>query len=122
MSAYERSLRQLHGQKLLQDLDLYFALFLMSQAPEAGELAALTFALVSRATSEGHVCLDLHSLSGQYLLPGAPAQYQAPSVTAWRELLLDSGVVGQPGEWQPLILDAANRLYLHRYWAYERAQ
>jgi exodeoxyribonuclease V alpha subunit len=121
MLAYEHSLRQLHGQKLLQPLDLHFALFLMSQAAEAGELAALTFALVSRATSEGHVCLDLRSLRGQTLLPAAPSPIRAPSVEAWRELLLASGVVGRPGEWQPLILDAGDRLYLHRYWAYERA-
>jgi exodeoxyribonuclease V alpha subunit len=29
-------------------------------------------------------------------------------------------VVGSPGEFKPLILDPAGRLYLHRYWRYER--
>jgi exodeoxyribonuclease V alpha subunit len=33
--------------------------------------------------------------------------------------LLTSAVVGRPGEFKPLILDAAHRLYLHRYWQYE---
>jgi len=28
--------------------------------------------------------------------------------------------VGNPGEYRPLILDEAGRLYLHRYWRYER--
>jgi exodeoxyribonuclease V alpha subunit len=33
---------------------------------------------------------------------------------------LSSGVVGVPNEWQPLVLDHKNRLYLHRYWDYEQ--
>jgi exodeoxyribonuclease V alpha subunit len=34
--------------------------------------------------------------------------------------LLRSAVVGRPGEFRPLILDAAGRLYLQRYWQYEK--
>ncbi|HEY5894101.1 MAG TPA: exodeoxyribonuclease V subunit alpha [Chthoniobacterales bacterium] len=35
-------------------------------------------------------------------------------------VLRDSGVVGWPGDYQPLILDDAGRLYLHRLWSYEK--
>ena len=120
MSVHEPLLRRLHGLRLLQDLDLHFALFLLSQTREAEEAAALGFALVSRATSEGHVCLDLRGLAGGELFPASVAAMQAPELEIWREALLKSGVVGRPGEWQPLILDPADRLYLHRYWEYEQ--
>ena len=30
-------------------------------------------------------------------------------------------MVGSPGEFKPLILDARHRLYLHRYWEYEQS-
>src|SRR5438094_8832303 len=37
----------------------------------------------------------------------------------WLKKLHASGVVGEPGEFAPLILDKAERLYLQRYWKYE---
>lgn len=70
----------------------------------AGEAAAA----VSRATAEGHVCVRLHEVGDE------------PS--ALRASLRASRVVGEPGttEPMPLVLDAADRLYLHRYFDYER--
>ncbi len=64
---------------------------------------------VSVATSNGHVCVALHDLAGD----------EAASL---REALLASGVVGTPQEpgSTPLILDGDDRLYLHRYFDYER--
>ena len=35
-------------------------------------------------------------------------------------MLKQSTVVGSPGEFRPLVLDQANRLYLYRYWKYEQ--
>ena len=61
----------------------------------------------SLATAHGHVCLPLAD---------------RPDVTRLRALLLASGVVGtpqQPGA-KPLLLDDAQRLYLHRYFDLER--
>ncbi|MDO8298361.1 AAA family ATPase, partial [Lacisediminimonas sp.] len=46
-----------------------------------------------------------------------------PDIAAWRSLLLTSGVVGtaqQPGAF-PLILDASDRLYLHKYFGFEKS-
>jgi exodeoxyribonuclease V alpha subunit len=45
---------------------------------------------------------------------------QALGLEAWRAELEQSGIIGAPGDWQPLILDKHNRLYLHRYWAYQQ--
>ena len=92
-------------------------------ASAAAGAAAVAFDLADRAavleaaeavvlaTSVGHVCLDLAEIAGQ-----APA--------ALRRALLGSGIAapGLGGEalGQPLILDDGDRLYLHRYFDYER--
>lgn len=92
----------------------------------------------SLALSDGHVCvllrdlvplLDLPGLPG---LPGLPDPSAAPvapadsgaktSAKTWRQALLASRVVGTPDApgAMPLVLDAEGRLYLHRYFDYER--
>jgi exodeoxyribonuclease V alpha subunit len=80
----------------------------------AQELAGRAAAAVSRATSDGHVCLWLTEFTKTAAPELTPAQLRAA--------LLASGVVGtpeQPGA-MPLILDGEGRLYLHRYFDYER--
>jgi exodeoxyribonuclease V alpha subunit len=78
-------------------------------APEVLERAAY---LASFATTEGHVCTDLAELAGDF-----PWYSKA----ALRDALLGSGVVGTPqGQPCPLILDDEGRLYLYRYFDYER--
>ena len=80
-------------------------------APPASVAAvARAAAALSLAVSAGHVCL----------LPSALADGDAG--TDWRAALLDSRIVGTPGApgALPLILDADGRLYLHRYFDYER--
>lgn len=69
---------------------------------------------VSLATSGGHVCLPLADVVAA--MPGEQ------TVATLRPALLDSLLVGaaaEPGAF-PLILDADDRLYLHRYFDYER--
>lgn len=68
-------------------------------------------ALVSQAVGEGHVCVHLPPLAGQDGLPGW---------SRWQSLLRQSPWVGAPGSARPLVLDAAGRLYLARYWHYEQ--
>lgn len=120
MPQFDLQLRNLLAQRVIGPLDLHFSRFLLDTAEQADELLGLTAALVSAARSEGHVCLDLAALSGSQLMPGTPLAFSLPSLGQWRERLLQSGVVGRPGAWQPLILDAGDRLYLHRYWDYEQ--
>jgi exodeoxyribonuclease V alpha subunit len=68
----------------------------------------------SRATSAGHVCMPVARLARRY---GATAGQT-------REALFASGVVsdgrGQGATSSPLVVDAAGRLYLARYFDYER--
>ena len=69
---------------------------------------------VSVATSNGHVCIALQQLCGSEGGPGDAA--------TWRQALLASGVAGtaQAPAACPLVLDSDDRLYLHRYFDYER--
>src|SRR3954465_6027904 len=88
----------------LSALDEHFARLLSRHG--ASERVAAAGRLVSAARALGHACVPLSELT------------EKP-----RELLKElrvSPVTGAPGEWRPLILDAANRLYLQRYWQYER--
>ena len=69
---------------------------------------------VSRATAHGHVCVSLAALAERY----------GESVAAARAALLASGV-GCDGECAaadllPLVIDEGQRVYLARYFDYER--
>jgi exodeoxyribonuclease V alpha subunit len=64
----------------------------------------------SRAVLAGHACADA-------------AQLEEADGEDWRAALLDSPVVAcaqSADPFRPLVLDAAGRLYLYRYWDYER--
>ncbi len=81
-------------------------------APEA--LAVLTIAAerASLATAAGSVCMPLAAIAHEF---------EGKSLAELRELLLASGMAGAPqGEALPLVLDEGNRLYLRRYFDYER--
>jgi exodeoxyribonuclease V alpha subunit len=107
----------------LTDLDVEFARFVAGLAADAPPELVLAAALVSRHVDRGHVCVDLASLAGRVVLPGddddpaAGPPVVAPGLAAWRAVLAASPVVG---EGRPLVLDAAGRLYLERYWRHER--
>ena len=77
-------------------------------------IASQVASALSLATSEGHVCLSLLEL-------GHSAAIGMDSATL-RATLIASGVVGTPAHpgALPLILDDEGRLYLHRYFDYER--
>ncbi len=69
--------------------------------PQVGELAARLLT----AGESGNVCLDLRS--------------ETETFESLRTVLQQSSVIGAPGDWKPLILDAAGRLYLYRQWEAE---
>lgn len=75
---------------------------------------------VSLATSNSHVCITLEDLA---LTPSPAGGGQGwGQVKDLRSSLLSTGIVGTPDSPAtcPLILDPDNRLYLHRYFDYER--
>jgi exodeoxyribonuclease V alpha subunit len=120
MNRADDLLRLLHQHRQLNDLDLHLAEYLLAEAAIVSQSLALAVALTSHATSEGHLCLDLNQLAGRTLFGDSAFAVRTPAIGEWRTELERSGIVGVPGEWQPLILDPRNRLYLHRYWDYEQ--
>ncbi len=91
-----------------REIDIAFADFLCRLTGKGAETLRPLALELSRGTGEGHICLHLDD--------AVPTENVLPAAT----LLRESGVVGRPGEFLPLILDEENRLYLYRYWAYER--
>ncbi len=123
MDLDQKAIQGLRDEGRLTEVDIHFARLMSKFSEKADGALFLAAALASRATSEGHVCLDLSTVAGQALVPdplGEEALF-CPPVNEWIKRLLPSEVVGRPGEFKPLILDEENRLYLYRYWDYERS-
>jgi exodeoxyribonuclease V alpha subunit len=109
----------LHAAGAISDLDRGFAR-LMARLTGSGDGAlTLAAALVSRASVEGDICLDLARLAGGSIL-AAETPFRCPDLEPWVRSLRKSAVVGAPGDWRPLVLDGT-RLYLHRHWDAEQS-
>ena len=107
---------------LFSEIDTHFASFIARFSPEWNADIFLAAALVSRATADGNICLELETAAESALLENQdiPDKLCLPSPAQWRQTLFASPAVGRPGEKRPLILDDRNRLYLYRYWDYEK--
>jgi exodeoxyribonuclease V alpha subunit len=119
---HNTDLTSLYCSGQLAEIDLHFAGFVDRLSGYLVPELALAAALVSRAAAGGHVCLDLKALDCVELLKareGRPAVH-CPAAEDWMARLRESPVVGCPGDQRPLILDSFGRLYLYRYWSYER--
>jgi len=99
-------------------LDLHFGRFMGKVSKAPTQELVLAAALVSRMTREGHICLDLSSQE-PLRAPEAVETVVFPEAGKWGKKLMRSGVVGEPGERKPLILDHKDQLYLYRYWEYQ---
>ncbi len=126
--------KRLLAQGALRPLDVQFARFIGKQAVLAGhnaaesELLSVLSAALSAELGRGHICLplcdaqgnrcDLAALIGLY--GEASLQHSERWLAVdWQALLQASPLVGQQGEAVPLMFDGS-RLYLHRYWHYEK--
>lgn len=103
----------------LHEVDAAFAQFItrFEGSEPGGHAAGQAAAYLSRAVRGGHICLDLAEP-----LEGCG---EWPSVSQWRETLACSRAVaivrtGEELPVAPLVLDAANRLYLRRFYLYEQ--
>ncbi|MCI3943626.1 exodeoxyribonuclease V subunit alpha [Pseudomonas syringae] len=124
----------------LRALDRAFVAFLSELDPQADPLVLVAAALTSHQLGHGHVCLDLYETlkepdfalslppegdqqSGTMLLPSQ--LLAALDGAAWCQALAGSSLVAEVGDpsaeaqQKPLVL-AERRLYLRRYWTYER--
>lgn len=105
----------------LSPLSRQFAASLQRLDPAAPPAVMQAAWLVCEAVAEGDVCADLAAVAGQRrwqdaLQPGVVL----PPLAEWEAQLRASRLVGMPGGYTPLILDQHHRLYLARYWRYER--
>ncbi|QBF25040.1 exodeoxyribonuclease V subunit alpha [Pseudomonas tructae] len=122
----------------LRALDRAFVSFLGEREPGGEPLVLLAAALASHQLGHGHVCLDLQAtlaepdfalslppegdaLAGPLLLPSQ--LLERLELDTWLQQLRRSRLVAQGNSEQdsarPLVLNG-QRLYLRRYWAYER--
>ena len=90
-----------------REIDRQFADFICRLTGSDDEALRLVVGSLSAAVGRGDICLDLADVAGL-------------DETDCAALLYSTTVVGTPGEFKPLVLDAAGRLYLYRYWQYER--
>jgi exodeoxyribonuclease V alpha subunit len=114
-----------HAAGVLSSLDVEFAELVRRLEPSAHPLVGVTAALVSRATQAGHVCLDLDRPTSLRLLDrnGGELRLELPNRETWKAALRNSALIGSGGEESdqptPLVM-VGSRVYLHRYFAYER--
>jgi exodeoxyribonuclease V alpha subunit len=121
----------------LREIDAAFAAFLVREVPDAAPLAVLAAALASHQLGHGHACLDIEQAlrdPGRALSLPPPgddlAEDDAPprpdavllGITAadWcRVLHSQPALVGSAAGDTPLVC-VGRRVYLRRYWCYER--
>ncbi|MEN6623277.1 MAG: exodeoxyribonuclease V subunit alpha [Smithella sp.] len=103
-------------------IDLHLGNFIASFNEDGKEESLLAAALLSRSLRDGHVCLDLKTLAGTIVYKSEDEKeiIQCRQLDLWLNSLGKSPCVGRPGDFKPLILDEKNRLYLQRYWQYEK--
>ena len=108
-------LQNLYAEGLISSLDMHFAALMERLNGASRRELAVAAALVSSTTRQGHICLELQR-AGE----AVPACREwSPDLEGWAAELRRTGVVGEPGEFRPLILDSRGRLYLYRYWHYQ---
>lgn len=116
-----KQLQALKKQGQLTQLDVSFAQLICRLAANESDELAWAAALASHATANGHACLDLACEAGRKIYLGdAAGSVALPDFKSWTAALQGLSVVGLPGDYRPLILDQAGRLYLYRYWKYEQ--
>lgn len=118
----------------LRDLDRALARFLLNEAPDAPALLLLAAALASHQLGRGHVCLELAAtlaapdfalslppegddLIEPPLLPSA--LLETLTLETWQAALDHPLLVSDGPGTTPLVANAT-RLYLRRYWQFER--
>ena len=104
------------------EIDRQFAALMERLAGGGQPDLALAAALASHragagGSGAGGACVDLRAPDAGLLRCGDESvELKLPDHESWLERLRASRVVGAPGEFKPLILDARGRLYLHRCW------
>jgi exodeoxyribonuclease V alpha subunit len=111
-------------------LDYYFADTMLKIAGESNEIAKFSAALASKITRDGHICFDIPEKADKSILLSDPSLnksdapvdlsgFKFPAKTKWIDALRSSKIVGADSDC-PLVLDSDNKLYLARYYDYQK--
>jgi len=106
----------------LNAIDRQFAKFIERLNGTVNPELRLAAAIVSFYSNQGNICVYLPDVAGGEFPPPIEndgKSIRCPPLKEWVKELRASAVVGKPSEFKPLVLDEANRLYLHRYCQYE---
>lgn len=108
--------------KYFSSIDLHFGDFIASFNEDGKEDLFLAGALLMRNLRDGHVCLDLKTFAGNVIYQSEENEevIRCPQLDSWLDSLGKSPCAGSPDDFKPLILDENDRLYLQRYWQYEK--
>ncbi|GAC1452785.1 MAG: hypothetical protein PVSMB11_13240 [Desulfuromonadaceae bacterium] len=105
----------------LSTLDVHFADFIVRIDRHPGNELWWGAALASNTAGRGHTCFNLYDAFDVGTLPVQTHRKSPPAaISQWQDSLKLGDTVGPPGEYTPLVLDPAGRLYLHRCWGYEQ--
>ncbi len=109
-------------ESIFSPFDLSIGKFLSSGVTKNPDDVRLAASLISRQLSNGHVCVRLPEFAGRGLETGDNGHdgVQFPRLAVWLQSLENAECVGRPGDFKPMILDGAHRLYFQRYWQYEQ--
>ena len=113
----------LFERKFFSNIDYYFAVTMAEIFNEKDIIAVLSCALVSKALSEGHICLDIKkkAKTSEHISKKSDEHITYPDFDKWIDSLQKSDIVSAPDlELKtPLILDSGQRLYFARYYDFQ---
>lgn len=103
-------------------LDHHFAELVSRLSGDRSPELLIAAMLTSNQISNGNICVDIPSIAGKFLddVLGGQTGLKLPPAKSWISSLRKNRAIGRPGDFNPLILDDAGRLYLYRYWQYEK--
>lgn len=104
---------------LFNEVDRRFAGLVCREDGGCSRYVGMAAALVSCRLREGHVFLDL-AHPPAWEIPEEDLSLQWPALEEWREDLAKSPAVKSGCGMGPLLLTESGKLYLQRYWQYEK--
>ncbi|MBN2801990.1 MAG: hypothetical protein JXR91_02730, partial [Deltaproteobacteria bacterium] len=111
-------INELYVEGFLSELDVEFAKRVSDIYKIDDKTVKMLLALASRAATEGDVCVELDKLPK--LKTEKAASYEWPEINTIKDMLNNSTLCSDGSEITPLVLDSNNRLYLYRYWNYQK--
>jgi exodeoxyribonuclease V alpha subunit len=101
------------------EIDRCFADFI-GKLDRGNALLPLAAAMLSRSVRAGNICWRFDRPPAELTTGADGNNLNWPAAKDWRSALSNSKTVGGPDANTPLVMDDSDRLYLRRYWTYQR--